>query len=100
MASIKKSFYQILRKPRITEKSALASAEGNVVVFEVHPNACKSEIKNAVESIFEVSVRAVRTVNSMGKVKRVGLRTGRRRAWKKAYVSLAEGDSIELIEGL
>ena len=100
MASIKKSYYQILRKPRITEKTALASAEGNVVVFEVHPKACKSEIRNAVEEIFDVSVRAVRTINLMGKVKRVGSRTGRRPAWKKAYVSLAQGDSIELIEGL
>ncbi|HQH26987.1 MAG TPA: 50S ribosomal protein L23 [Oligoflexia bacterium] len=100
MASIKKNIYQIIRRPRITEKGALIGSVSNGVVFEVHPRANKAEIKNAVEQIFDVKVKAVRTVNYMGKVKRVGRRIGQRGAWKKAYVFLKEGSSIDIIEGL
>jgi large subunit ribosomal protein L23 len=100
MASIKKSVFQIVRKPRITEKAALAGASDNSMVFEVHPDANKIEIRNAVEKIFDVKVDEVRTVNCRGKMKRVGQRTGYQRNWKKAYVSLKEGSSIDIIEGL
>jgi large subunit ribosomal protein L23 len=72
----------------------------NGIVFEVHPKANKTEIKRAVEQIFDVKVKAVRTINFQGKLKRVGARIGRQNAWKKAYVSLKEGSSIDIIEGL
>lgn len=100
MGSIKKTAYDIIRRPRITEKTALLGSVENSIVFDVHPRANKTEIRQAVEKIFEVKVKAVRTMNYMGKEKRVGNKTGRRPAWKKAYVSLKEGNSIDIIEGL
>lgn len=100
MGSNKKTPFSIIRRPLITEKSALASSASNSVVFEVHPDANKIEIKQAVEKIFDVKVKAVRTVSCLGKIKRVGRRTGKQRDWKKAYVSLAEGSSINIVEGL
>lgn len=100
MSSIKKTPYDIVRRPRITEKSAALASTGERVVFEVHPRANKLEIKNAVEKLFDVKVEAVRTINSMGKVKRVRLDSGRQAAWKKAYVTLKAGSSINVIEGL
>lgn len=99
MASTKGSIYRILRRSVMTEKSAIASSIDNGVVFEVHPRANKQEIKKAVESLFDVKVKSVRTLNCSGKVKRVGVRQGQRRSIKKAFVSLREG-SINLIEGL
>jgi large subunit ribosomal protein L23 len=98
MASIKKDLYSILRAPRITEKAANAGA--NTVVFEVHPDANKIEICKAVETIFSVKVESVRTLNNMGKVRRVKMKQGRENAWKKAYVTLAKGSTLDLVEGL
>lgn len=92
--------YEVLRRPRITEKAAVAGSGTNTVVFEVHPKANKVEIKQAVERIFEVKVEEVRTVNVLGKIKRVKGTVGQRSSWKKAYVTLAEGSSIDLVEGL
>jgi large subunit ribosomal protein L23 len=100
MGSVKKTAFDIIRRPRITEKTALLGSTENSVVFDVHPRANKTEIKQAIEKIFEVKVKAVRTLNYMGKQRRVGAQTGRRGAWKKAYVSLKEGNSIDIIEGL
>jgi large subunit ribosomal protein L23 len=100
MANITKSPFSIIREPVITEKAAVAGSESNSYVFSVHPRAKKDEIRAAIEKIFDVSVKSVRTMNVMGKVKRVGQKTGRQKSWKKAYVSLAEGDSIDVIEGL
>jgi len=100
MSSIKKNPESILRRPRITEKSATTSSYSNTVVFEVHPDANKQEIRHAVEKIFEVKVTSVNTINSQGKIKRVGKSVGRQQAWKKAYVTLAEGSSLDLIEGI
>jgi len=100
MASTKKTVFGILQQPRITEKGALASSANNSFVFRVHPEANKEEIKSAVERIFDVKVLSVRTLNYLGKVKRVGARSGRQNNWKKAYVSLQPGSSINLVEGL
>lgn len=100
MGSIKKSKFSILRKPRVTEKSAVVGSLSNCVVFDVHPKANKIEIKKAVESIFDVKVKSVRTINVLGKLKRRGKNIGFENNWKKAYVSLQEGSSIEVIEGL
>ena len=97
---IDKSLYGILRKPRITEKAAIAGSATNGVVFDVAPGANKIEIRTAVEKIFDVKVKAVKTLNYKGKVKRVGRNIGRRKDWKKAYVLLEEGSSIDVIEGL
>lgn len=98
--SVATNKYRVLVKPRITEKGAFVGAGQNSLVFDVEPQASKTDIKRAIEEIFSVKVKAVRTANFMGKVKRVGQRSGRRKAWKKAYVSLSEGSSLDIIEGL
>lgn len=89
---------QVILGPVVSEKSTLG-AESGVHIFRVRRDATKNEIKSAIEKIFEVQVKAVRTLNQQGKVKRFGNRTGRRNHWKKAYVSLAEGQRIEIGEG-
>lgn len=100
MGSTKKTIYSVVRKPRITEKGAIATSVNNSVVLHVHPLASKTEIRHAVEKLFDVKVKSVRTLNFMGKVKRVGAKMGRQNNWKKAYVSLEAGSSIDFVEGL
>ena len=100
MGSVKKTAFEIIRRPRITEKTAMLGSVENSIVFDVHPKANKTEIKQAVEKIFNVKVKAVRTANFMGKQRRVGAKVGKKNDWKKAYVSLKEGNSIDIIEGL
>ena len=100
MSSTKASPYSILLEPRITEKAAIASSANNSVVFRVHPRATKTEIRHAVEKIFNVKVKSVRTINSLGKVKRAGAKETRLPSTKKAYVSLAPGSTIDLVDGL
>jgi len=87
---------QILMSPHVSEKAALASESGQHV-FKVATTASKLEIKKAVESLFEVEVAAVRVVNVKGKTKRFGTREGKRSDWRKAYVRLKEGQSIDLM---
>jgi large subunit ribosomal protein L23 len=82
--------------PHVSEKSARISADGSQYVFRVRRDATKPEIRAAVEFLFEVKVDAVRVVNQAGKVKRFGRSLGRRSDWKKAYVRLAEGQTIEM----
>lgn len=89
---------QVILSPVVSEKST-QGAESGTHVFKVRRDATKEEIRWAVETIFEVKVQAVRTLNQQGKSKRFGGRMGRRNHWKKAYVSLAEGQRIELGEG-
>jgi large subunit ribosomal protein L23 len=89
----------VVRGPLITEKGTLVGELANQVVFRVHPKANKMEIQRAVEEIFEVKVTTVRTARQLGKIKRVGRNIGRRPSWKKAYVTLAEGHSIDFFEG-
>jgi len=89
----------IILKPVITEKATILR-EGNKYAFRVHPKANKVQIRQAVESIFDVSVESVRTVNVPSKPKRQGLYAGRRAGWKKAYVTLKAGDSIEFVENV
>lgn len=90
-----KPLYQIIRKPLITEKATAQKGAGQVVTFEVGRDANKLEIKQAVEKAFSVKVTDVRTMQCGGKKKRLGTNFGKRANWKKAYVSLAEGDSID-----
>lgn len=95
-----RSAYDVLKRPVITEKATLLREVENSVVFEVDPKATKVEIKQAVQKVFGVSVTGVRTVIVRGKSARVGRFTGRKKNWKKAYVTLKEGDSIEFFEGV
>lgn len=87
----------ILQGPHLSEKSHLAAERGQIV-FKVRPDANKTEIKQAVELLFEVSVEDVKVINYAGKIKRHGMSSGRRAAWKKAYVRLAEGSHIDFLE--
>lgn len=87
----------VLKGPHVSEKSAILAEESNQVVFKVRPDATKREIRQAVELLFEVSVEDVRVVNCRGKIKRHGLNWGQRSLWKKAYVTLAEGDHIDFL---
>lgn len=91
--------YSVLLAPLVTEKATLVNSAGNQVVFRVRPSANKYAIKNAVENLFKVKVTKVRTIQYLGKERRVGKSIGRRSAWKKAYVTLAEGDRIDFFEG-
>ncbi len=91
--------YDIIRRPVITEKATMAS-ESNAVVFEVAPEATKPLIKQAVEALFGVKVKAVNTVNTKGKTKRFRGRPGVRNDVKKAYVTLEQGHTIDVSTGL
>ena len=91
--------YDVIRKPVITEKATMAS-EANAVVFEVAPEANKPQIKEAVESLFNVKVKAVNTTITKGKTKRFRGVSGRRKDVKKAYVTLEEGNTIDVTTGL
>jgi large subunit ribosomal protein L23 len=92
--------FKIIRKPILTEKAMALKDSSNQLVFEVDPAGNKCEIKKAVEKRFKVTVLAVRTQNRMGKPKRVGKNTGRRKHWKKAIVTLKQGDKIDYFEGV
>jgi large subunit ribosomal protein L23 len=88
--------YQIIKAPLISEKAAIIGDAANQHVFKVATDAKKDEIKQAVEKIFNVKVAKVRTANVKGKTKRQGMRMGKRKYWKKAYVSLEQGQEIDL----
>jgi large subunit ribosomal protein L23 len=93
--SSKERLMQVLLAPHVSEKAARIAESGDSVVFRVRPDATKPEIKAAVELMFEVKVRAVQVVNAVGKAKRFGGRPGRRSDYKKAYVRLAEGQTLD-----
>jgi large subunit ribosomal protein L23 len=90
--------HEILIRPLITEKTTTLQEDENTYVFEVGRGANKIQIKRAIEAVFSVNVEDVRTLIYRGKVKRFGRHQGKRSNWKKAYVRLAEGDSINLFE--
>lgn len=94
-----KSQFNMIRKPHITEKVLLLKEEHNKVVFKVGKETNKIELKNAIESIFKVTVDKIATINVKGKKKRQGRWEGKRADWKKAIVTLKEGDTIEYFEG-
>lgn len=89
--------FDVLRKPLLTEKSMASKEELNAIVFQVHPNSTKTQIKEAVEGFFNVKVKAVRTSNINGKSKRFGKTIGRRKDWKKAIVTLKDGEKLEFV---
>jgi len=88
---------KILLSPRVSEKTMGLNSNLNQATFRVLPDATKLEIKSAVELLFNVKVDAVRVANVKGKVKRFGRRLGKRSDWKKAYVSLQSGFSIDIL---
>ena len=94
-APSKERMLSILLAPHVSEKSARAAQDGNQVVFRVRKDATKPEIKAAVEMLFDVKVSNVNVVNAEGKQKRFGQRLGWRSDFKKAYVRLAPGQTIE-----
>ncbi|MEQ9506728.1 MAG: 50S ribosomal protein L23 [Hyphomonas sp.] len=99
MADVKPHHYDVIRRPLITEKSTLV-AEQNKIVFEVSSTADKAAIKEAVEALFKVSVTKVNTLVQKGKTKRFRGFLGRRSDVKKAIVTLAEGQSVDISTGL
>ncbi len=90
--------FQVIQKPLVTEKGTLAQQQ-NQYCFAVDRRATKYDVANAVRTIFKVKVKSVRTMNVGGKLKRVGQTLGRTSDWKKAIVTLKEGDRIEHLEG-
>ncbi|MGB0252476.1 MAG: 50S ribosomal protein L23 [Paracoccaceae bacterium] len=97
--SVKAEHYDVIRKPIITEKATIAS-EAGAVVFEVAIDSNKPQIKEAVEALFGVKVKAVNTTITKGKTKRFRGMMGRRRDVKKAYVTLEDGNTIDVSTGL
>jgi large subunit ribosomal protein L23 len=89
--------YEIIRAPRVSEKTARLQEVSNQYVFEVATTATKADIKVAVERLFAVTVERVNVLNVKGKEKAFKNRTGRRVDWRKAYVTLAEGQSIDVM---
>lgn len=92
--------YHIIKRALITEKSTIAKDENNKYIFEVDRRANKIQIAAAIEKIFKVKVTDVHVINMKGKKKRVGRIIGEKRAWKKAIVTLAPGNRIEIYEGV
>ena len=91
--------HDIIIRPLVTEKSTIQREGQNQYSFKVDKRANKIRIKDAVERLFKVKVREVRTVTVRGKVKRLGRRFGKRPDWKKAIVTVKEGDRIDFFEG-
>ncbi|MCW2954707.1 MAG: Ribosomal protein [Conexibacter sp.] len=90
---------QIIIRPVVSEKSFVLAEVGKYT-FRVHPDAHKTQIRQAIEELFEVKVREVRTASVKSKPKRRGANAGRTRAWKKAIVQVGEGDTIPIFQGL
>lgn len=93
-----RSSTDIIRRPLVTEKVTRLQEKVNQYAFEVDPTSNKIQIKKAVEERFKVKVTQVRTLNVSGKIKRLGRFTGRRPDWKKAIVTIAEGQKIDFFE--
>jgi large subunit ribosomal protein L23 len=91
---------QILIRPLITERSMTLRDDQNKYAFKVHVQATKPEIRKAVEELFEVKVVSVSTMNMLGKNKRLGRFFGRRSSWKKAIVTVASGQTIDIYEAV
>jgi large subunit ribosomal protein L23 len=91
--------HQIIKRPLITEKSTRLKEAGNQIAFVVDIRANKVQIRQAIEKLFKVKVKAVRTMQLAGKQKRMGRFFGWKSDWKKAIVTLREGERIEFFEG-
>jgi len=94
-----KSHYDVIKAPLISEKGTLLTEKANQVLFKVRTDANKIEVRRAVEALFKVKVEQVRMARYLGKMRRVGKSMGRRPDWKKAFVTLKEGDKIDFFGG-
>ncbi len=92
--------YAIIKMPHLSEKSDRIKEKGNKITLVVDTRANKTEIKTAVEKLFKVKVLDVNVINVRGKVKKLGMRRGKRADWKKAVATIAPGQKIEFIEGV
>ena len=90
----------VVISPLVTEKGTVVGEKSNQVVFRIRPNASKAQVRDVIEDLFTVTVVKIRTANFLGKQRRRGRTLGRRPNWKKAYITLKEGDRIEIFEGL
>ena len=95
--SVSAKIFNVLRAPRVSEKTARLQEVSNQYVFEISSDATKADVKAAVEQIFDVKVEAVNVVNVKGKSKAFKFRQGRRGDWRKAYVTLADGQAIDVM---
>ena len=93
------NIFDVLRAPKMSEKTLSLKEEANQFAFEVDQRTNKIQIKESIEKSFKVSVLKVRTMNVRGKKKRLGRYQGLKSSWKKAIVTLKEGDTIEYFEG-
>ena len=93
-------FYQIIKRPLITEKATRQKEKANQLAFEVDRHANKILVRNAIENIFKVKVVGVTIINVKGKKRMVGRNVGKKPDWKKAIVRLAPGENIEFFEGV
>ncbi len=93
------NIFDVIKKPIVTEKSSFAQQQANQYCFAVDRKATKFDVRDAIQKIFKVNVEKVRTVSMPGKFKRVGRNLGKTSPWKKAVVTLKEGDRIEFLEG-
>jgi large subunit ribosomal protein L23 len=94
-----KSSQDVIQAPLISEKGTHLTESANQVLFKVRPDANKIEVKYAIETLFKVKVVQVRMARYLGKVRRIGRNMGRRSDWKKAYVTLKDGDKIDFFGG-
>jgi large subunit ribosomal protein L23 len=92
--------YEVIKRPLMTEKSTSIGEKQNSYLFEVDISSTKEDIKEAVEKLFDVKVRDVNTMINHGKIKRVGRHQGRRSKFKKAIITLEEGQKIQMFEGV
>jgi large subunit ribosomal protein L23 len=92
--------YEVIKKPIITEKATLQKENSNKICLKVDRRANKVEIRQAVEKLLKTQVLEVKTMNILGKQRRVGKKSGKRPDWKKAIVRLAPGKSVEFFEGV
>ena len=90
-------YLSVIRAPRVSEKTARLQEVSNQYVFEVAKTATKADVKSAVEQLFNVKVEAVNVLNVKGKIKSFRSREGRRGDWRKAYVRLAAGQTIDVM---
>jgi large subunit ribosomal protein L23 len=90
----------IVISPLVTEKGTIVGEKSNQVVFRIRPGASKDQVRTVIEDMFKVTVIKIRTAKFLGKERRRGRAIGRRPNWKKAYVTLKQGDRIEIFEGL
>ncbi len=95
-----KDLSKVIQRPLVTERGSELREQYNKYFFEVNPEANKHEIQQAVEHYFGVKVTNVHTMNMQGKLKRMGRFQGRRSSWKKAIVTLVDGDSIDVFENV